>query len=132
NSGPSGHALYLSRPDDRAIAQAVFVLERALDHIGHDLHVTMAVRGKTASRRHPILVDHAQRAKTHVAGIEVLAEGKTMPAIQPGEAGLAALLGGTFYNHCWPHPGDRECGRARGVALKMGDASLRGNPESDP
>jgi len=38
------------------------VLERAVDDIGEDLHVAMAVRAEALAARHAVLVDDAQRA----------------------------------------------------------------------
>jgi len=40
--------------------------------------------------------DDAQRAKAHVVGIEIIAERERVPAVQPAQLGLAALIRGAF------------------------------------
>src|SRR6185295_15245453 len=87
-----GHPLHVARPDDRAGADAVLVLERALEDIGDDLHVAVSVGVEPAARPHPVLVDHAQRAEAHMLRVVVVAEGEAVPAVEPAEVGDAALL----------------------------------------
>ena len=38
------------------------------------------------ARRDTVLVDHTERAKTHEAGVVVLAERERVPAVEPVEA----------------------------------------------
>ena len=40
--------------------------ERAIEHVGDDLHVAMRVGGKTGARRDAVVIDDAQRAESHV------------------------------------------------------------------
>ena len=56
--------LNLSRADHRAVAQAVAVLERTVEHIREDLHVAVRMCAKASARLHPVVIDHAQRAVT--------------------------------------------------------------------
>ena len=74
HAGAGAHALDVARPDDRAGAHAVLVLERALEHVGDDLHVAVRVGAEPAARRDAIFVDHAQRAEAHVRRIVVVGE----------------------------------------------------------
>ena len=79
--------------DYRAIAHAVPVLQGAFDDDADDLHVAMGVGAETLSGCHAIVVDHTQVAKTHVLGVVVASERKTVPAGKPAEVGVAALVG---------------------------------------
>ena len=66
DAGARRHALHVARADHGARAQAVLVLERAVEHVGDDLHVAVAVRAEAGARLHAVFVDHAQRAEAHV------------------------------------------------------------------
>src|SRR5579862_5760759 len=98
-AGASRHALHITGADDRAGADAVFVLERALKDIGDDLHVAMAMGVEAGARRDAILIDDAQRAEAHVLRIVIMAEGEAVAAIEPAELCLAALFGGANGDH---------------------------------
>jgi hypothetical protein len=93
------HRLDFAGADHFAVAHRILMLELAVEQIGHDLHVAMAVRGEPGTRRHAILVDHAQRAKAHVARIVVLAERETVARLEPAKIGGAALFGGAMDDH---------------------------------
>src|SRR5690348_6716353 len=67
--------------------------DRAVEDVGDDLHVAMRVRREALTRRHAVVVDHAQRAKAHVVRVAVFAEGKRVPAVEPVEARAAACGG---------------------------------------
>src|SRR5690349_11809374 len=77
------HALHVAGLDDRAVADTVLVRERALDDVGDDLHVGMAVRAKAGAGDDAILVDHAQGAEAHAPRIMEMTEGEGMPAVEP-------------------------------------------------
>jgi hypothetical protein len=42
-------------------SHAVLVGQAAIHNVGEDLHITMSMRSKTPARRHPIVVEDAQR-----------------------------------------------------------------------
>ena len=67
------------------------MLQRAVEHVGHDLHVPMPVGVEARAGPHAILVDHAQRAEAHVVGVVIVAEREGVAAVQPAEIGDAAL-----------------------------------------
>jgi hypothetical protein len=48
------------------------------------------MRAKPLARCDTVLVDHTERAKTHEAGVVVLAERERVPAVEPVEARVAA------------------------------------------
>src|SRR5271156_2534537 len=102
DSGAGAHPLRLAGSNDRAGAEAVLVLERAFENVGHDLHVAMAVRGKAGSRAHAIFIDDAQRAKAHLVRVVVVAERERMAAVEPVELRAAAVGGFAQCDH-------REC-----------------------
>src|SRR5690348_798539 len=83
HAGAGGHALHLAGSDHRAGAGRILVFERAVQHIGNDLHVAMAMRRKSGARNDAILVDDAQRTKSHMRRIEIVAERKRVPAVEP-------------------------------------------------
>src|SRR4030095_2429761 len=66
------HPLHLAGADHGAGSEAVAVLQGALEHVADDLHVPVAVRRKPLAGLYAVLVDHAQGAKSHVAGGVVL------------------------------------------------------------
>ena len=90
-----GHPLHVARPDHRAGAHAVLVLERALEHVGDDLHVAVRVGAEALPGRDAVLVDHAQRAEAHVRGVVVVGERERVERAQPAVVGMAALAGAT-------------------------------------
>src|SRR5438105_331793 len=92
DAGARAHALHLARPNHRTRAHAVFVLERALEHVGNDLHIVMRMSPKAAPALHPVFIDHAQAAEAHVRRIVVIRERECMECIQPAVIGVATLI----------------------------------------
>src|SRR5690606_19046102 len=99
DAGAGAHALHFAGHDRGAVAHRVAVRQRALEHVADDLHVAVAVRAETLARRHPVLVDHAQRAPVDVLGVLVTGEGKAVPRVQPAMVGVAAFGGGAGDDH---------------------------------
>src|SRR4051812_24034042 len=93
------HALYITRLHDRAVTHGISMLERAVEHIGHDLHVPVRVSWKPSAGGHAILVDHTQGAKSHVARIVVIPERKGMPRVQPTVLSVSAIQSFSDRNH---------------------------------
>jgi hypothetical protein len=93
DAGARRHALHVARPDHRAGADRVLMLERAFQHVRDDLHVAVAVGWKAAARRNAVVIDHPQRAEPHVGGVVVLAERERVAAVEPAEIGTAAVFG---------------------------------------
>ena len=86
------HTLHIARANDRAVTHAVTVLERAVDDVGNDLHVTMTMHAESLRRLDTILVDHAQRAEAHMLGVIVTAERKRVPGVEPAHVDGATLV----------------------------------------
>ena len=99
HAGARGHALQLAGADHRRGAEAVLVLERALEHASHDLHVAVRVRRKALARLDPVLVDHAQRAEAHVLRVVVVGEGERVAALEPAVPGMPALVAAPDLDH---------------------------------
>ena len=91
NAGPGGHALQFTGPDDRAVAHAVLVLQRAFEDVGDDLHVPVAVHAEPLTGLHAVIVDDPQGAKAHVGGIVVVAKGKRVVGVEPAVVEVAPL-----------------------------------------
>src|SRR5437588_6340128 len=75
------HALHLTRTDNRTCAHAVLVLQRALQHVGDDLHVVVRVSPKAAPALYPVFVDNTQAAEAHIRGIVVPRKRECMECI---------------------------------------------------
>src|SRR5262249_51269551 len=97
--GARAHELDLAGTDDAAAARAVLVLERALEDVGEDLHVAMAVRAETGSSLDAIVVDHAQRAEPHLALVVVVTERERVPAVEPAPVGTSPACGFSNLDH---------------------------------
>src|SRR5262249_37532694 len=93
HAGAGAHALHVARHDGRAVAHGVLVPERAVEHVGDDLHVAMAVRAEAGPRLHAVLVDDAQRPVAHVPGVVVVRERKAVIRLEPAVLRVSALGG---------------------------------------
>src|SRR5688500_10756779 len=96
------HALHLARADDRAVAHAVAVLERAADDVGQNLHVAVRVRAEAARGRDEVLVDDEEVAEARPARVVVAVERERVAAVEPARLRLPALVGGAFDDHHSP------------------------------
>lgn len=99
NAGARRHALHVAGSDHRAVAHRVAVLERAIEHVRDNLHVTMAVRAEAAARLHAILVEDTERAKAHVRGVVVVGEREGVVAVQPAVVGVTSRIGAANRKH---------------------------------
>ncbi len=93
-----GHALHIARPNDRAGADAVLVFEGAVEHVGNDLHVAVAVRAEAHAGLHPVLVDDPQRAEAHMLGVVIIGEREAVEAVEPAVVLMTAGFGRTNGN----------------------------------
>src|SRR5689334_2093637 len=84
-ASPGAHPLDFAGPNDRTIAETIFVFERALHDISDDLHVPMAVGSESSAGLHSIFIDDAKLPKSHLLRIVVLGEREGMPTIQPSQ-----------------------------------------------
>ena len=96
NSG--AHPLHLTRLDRGAVTHAVLVRELALEDIGQDLHVGVAVRREAPARGDAIFIDHAQRAESHEARVVIIRERERVMTVEPAVIRMAALGTGTDLN----------------------------------
>lgn len=63
------HALDFAGADHSSVAPIVAKFQGAVDDIGDDLHLTMRVERKAASRGHKVVTSNPQRAKMHVGRV---------------------------------------------------------------
>ena len=75
------------------------MLQRAFEHVGNDLHVGVGMRWEAATPGDFVVIDHTQWAKSHVLGIVILAKRERVPAVEPAEVGVAALVGLSYREH---------------------------------
>src|SRR5208283_4348354 len=95
DAGSRRHPLDVAGADHRGLAEAVPMLQGAVDDIGDNLHVTMPVLGEPASRLNDVVVDHAERTEPHVLGIVVVGERERVTAVEPAVIGVSASKRGT-------------------------------------
>ena len=110
---PRTHALNVSRADYRSGAEAVFVLERAVDHVRDDLHVAVRMRAESFSRLNPIFVDDPKRSEPHELRIVVIREGKGVIALEPAVLGVPSFARSANSNHVSSEPATPSPRRAR-------------------
>jgi hypothetical protein len=68
HAGAGAHALHLAGQDGRAIAHAVLVRQRAVEHVADDLHVAVAMGAEAGARGDAVFVDDPQVAQPMWAG----------------------------------------------------------------
>src|SRR5438552_6962333 len=88
------HSLQVARDDDRAIAHAVLVLERAFEDPGDDLHVAVAMGAEAFARLDGAVVDDTKRAKSHVLRVVIEGEGEGVIGVEPPVIEMPALGSG--------------------------------------
>src|SRR5215468_5647032 len=93
------HALNFARPDDRAGAHAVFMLQRAFKNVGDDLHITMRMSSESLCRRNAVFVDDTECPKSHVMWIVISVERECVKRIEPSVIKMPALVSMTYFNH---------------------------------
>src|SRR5439155_22994925 len=78
---------------------AVLVPQGAGENVGHDLHVTVAVRREPLAGLHAVLVDHAEVSEAHVLRVVVVRKRKGVARVEPAVVGAAPLLRVSDENH---------------------------------
>src|SRR6185436_5883156 len=74
DAGARAHALHVTGPDARAIAERVLVRQLAFQHVADDLHVAVAVRAKSLAGRDAVFVDDPQGTELDVLRVEIVRE----------------------------------------------------------
>ncbi len=92
HAGAGGHALHVTGADHGAVAHAVPVLQGALQHIGNNFHIAVAVGVEASARLHPVLVDDPQGAEAHECRIVIVAEGEGVATVEPTEIGQPPVV----------------------------------------
>ena len=98
-SGTGSHPLYITRPDNRAVAHAVFVFKSTIDDIGYDFHVAMGVLSKSLARLNPIFIDDPQCTKPHMPVIIIISKGKGVVCIEPAMVDVSTLRRFSYAYH---------------------------------
>ena len=107
------HHLHVAGLGAALVAEAVAVGDRALAHVGDDLHVRVRMRRKATLRRDRVVVPHAQRAPAHTVGIVVAGEREMMFRLEPAVVGSAQAVEGSAFNHGGGFLGDMPIGTGR-------------------
>src|SRR5881396_1100431 len=99
HAGARAHPLDVARADDRAVPEAVAMLERPLEHVRDDLHVVVRMRGEAARGLHAILVDDEEIAEARVARVVVAREREGVASVEPAVIEVSALVTRSFGDH---------------------------------
>src|SRR2546421_594112 len=81
--GAGRDPLELARAQHLAVAEAVLVLERPFQDVGHDLHVAVRVPAEAVARLYPVVIDDAQRPEPHLLRVVVVGEGEGVVGVEP-------------------------------------------------
>ena len=93
HTGAGAHPLHLAGPQHLSVPHRVAVVELALHHHRHDLHVAVGVHAEAAAGGDRVVVDHPQRPEAHPGRVVMGSERERMPAVQPVELAVEALGG---------------------------------------
>jgi len=93
------HHLHVTGDRAALVAETVAMGDRAVAHIGDDLHVAMRMRVEAGARRNLVVVPHAQPAPAHARGVAIAGEGEMMARAQPAMVGTAQPGEGTRIDH---------------------------------
>ena len=77
------HGLDVAYGDGTAVLLAVAMLQPAFQGNGDNLHVLMRMGSEAFSRSYPVVVQNAQRAEIHAAGVVILVKTECMAAVEP-------------------------------------------------
>src|SRR5262249_57246073 len=91
--------LAITWQNDGTGAQAVLVLQLALQHVGDDFHVVMRVGREARRRSHVVLIDHPQGPESHPARIPIVTEAEAVLGVQPSVIASASLIAASHGNH---------------------------------
>lgn len=80
-------ALRVAGADDFAVTKAVAVFKCAVDDIGDDFHIGVAVRREAAARRDAVFIDDAERTEAHERRVVVVGEAEVVEAVEPAVIG---------------------------------------------
>jgi len=100
HAGAGAHALHVAGADHAghcgtgfAVAHAVLVRQRAVEHIADDLHVAVAVCAEASAGGDAVFVDDTQITHAHVAGVVVVGEAEAMETLEPAVVGITTFGG---------------------------------------
>src|SRR5690606_7460112 len=92
NAAAGSHALHVASGNAFAVANAVAVLDDAVEPVGDDFHIAMRVRTETATPHDSVVVDDTQDRNPHAFAVVKLRKRKRVVAVEPIDAGVAATL----------------------------------------
>src|SRR5690606_27538676 len=96
---PGAHHLDVPGLGPALVALAVPMGDRALAHVGDDLHVGMWMRREARARLDRVIVPDAQGAPVHASGVVVVGEGEVMLRVEPAMVGATEAFEGSAFDH---------------------------------
>ena len=90
---PRAHALGQAGVDQPAVALGVLVLELAVEHPRHDLHVAMRVGVEPGAAGDPVVVQDEELTVVGVVGRVVTAEAERVLRVEPSGSSVEPLAG---------------------------------------
>ena len=77
----------------------ILVRDGAVQDVSDDLHVAMGMGRKARPALDPVFIDHPQGAEAFIGRVVIIAKGKAVARIQPGDLGPAAVFGAPDGDH---------------------------------
>jgi hypothetical protein len=68
------------------------MFQSTIENVGNDLHVAVAMLGKSPTGCDKVFIDHAQTTEAHVAWIVILIEGEGVISVQPTVVEVTSLI----------------------------------------
>ena len=97
--GAGAHHLHVAGFGAPLVAEAVLMGDRALPHIGDDLHIGMRMRREPRFRCDLIVVPDPQSPPAHTLRVEIIGKGEMVLGLQPVVPRSTQLLKRSAFDH---------------------------------
>src|SRR5215510_9681860 len=87
------HPLHFAGANQPGATGAVFVPQRALQYVGHDLHLAMRMRRESPLARDRVMIEDTQRPESHVVRVVVTVETEQPVRRQPVALQMKSVFG---------------------------------------
>lgn len=93
NARSGAHDLDFAFADDRTVAHAVLMFERAFERYGDDFHIVVRVLSEPRPRGDGIVVEHSKGSKPHSGRVVISRERERMVGVEPAVESVSAGIG---------------------------------------
>ena len=84
------HDLNLATSNHTTVPHAVAMRQIAFQRNADDFHIAVRMLAKATTAHNAVVIDHAQRAKTHAIGVVVMTKTKSVVAFEPAMIGITS------------------------------------------